>query len=176
MIALLTGGIGIGKTTVCRRVVELARRRGYTCGGLLSLSLLDEGGAKVGIEALDLASGRRRLLARADRDLGGPRTEHYSFDAAALAWANSVLIGAVKAGCDLLVVDEVGPLELERGEGLAPALAELGGVPRALVVVRDALLGELRRRLRGHELAVFAVDEENRGALPSSIVGWLFGV
>ena len=47
--------------------------------------------------------------------------------------------------CDLLVVDELGPLELVRGEGWQAALEALaqGGYCLALVVVRPELLDVL---------------------------------
>jgi nucleoside-triphosphatase THEP1 len=101
---------------------------------------------KVGFEAVDVGSGERWLLARTDpstilrqgsgqalrqgsgqgsghrRELSGPRVGPYSFDPAGLARALRVLRRAATAGCDLLMVDEIGPLELEQGQGFAPIL------------------------------------------------------
>jgi nucleoside-triphosphatase THEP1 len=72
------------------------------------------------------------------REPGGPRVGPYSFAPAALARALRVLRKAATlrqacpernrraedtaAGCDLLIVDEIGPLELEQGKGFAPIL------------------------------------------------------
>ena len=58
----------------------------------------------------------------------------FSFRAAAFAWAGQRIAAAVAAGADLVVIDEVGPLEL-RGEGLADALDALPpGLARGLLV------------------------------------------
>lgn len=58
----------------------------------------------------------------------------FRFRAAALAWAGQRIAAAVAAGADLVVIDEVGPLEL-RGEGLADALGALPpGLARVLLV------------------------------------------
>jgi nucleoside-triphosphatase THEP1 len=112
----------VGKTTVCQAVAELARRRGYRPGGVITPALHDSDGAKVGFEAADVGSGERWPLARTDQELGGPRVGPYTFDPAGLARVLRVLRRAATAGCDLLMVDEIGPLELEQGKGFAPIL------------------------------------------------------
>ncbi len=88
LIGLLTGAVGAGKTTAAERVVGLARDQGLVCGGLLAPALTDRGGSKIGIWGVDLLTGERRTLARTDRELGGPSLGVYSFDAAALTWAD----------------------------------------------------------------------------------------
>jgi nucleoside-triphosphatase THEP1 len=170
-IGLLTGPVGVGKTTVAECVVGQARRRGLVCGGLLAPAMGNRCGQKVGIWGLDLLTAERRTLARSDRDLGGPVVGPYSFDAAALAWATGVVERAAGA-CDLLVIDEIGKLELWRGIGLAPVLSRLasGEVLRSLVLVRDSLLADLQSRLGPVEQIVFEVNEGNRGDLPPRIL------
>jgi len=54
----------------------------------------------------------------------------------------------VRAPCELIVIDEVGPLEL-REEGLAPAvrtaLSELSAAQELVLVVRSSLVQEVMR-------------------------------
>jgi nucleoside-triphosphatase THEP1 len=119
---LLTGRRGVGKTTVCQAVAELARHRGYRPGGVITPALSNSHGVKVGFEAVDVGSGERWPLARTDLELGGPRVGPYRLDPTGLARALRVLRRASYAGCDLFMVDEIGPLELEQGEGFAPIL------------------------------------------------------
>ncbi len=170
-IGLLTGPVGVGKTTVAERVVGLARQRGFTCGGLLAPAMTDLCGQKVGIWGVEILSGERRIVARTDRELDGPTTGPYSFDAAALDWAVTAIEGAMRA-CDLLIVDEIGKLELERGLGLAPILPRLaaGEAGRSLVLVRDSLLSELQVRLGSAEQVVFKVGAENRETVAPCIL------
>lgn len=174
LVILLTGAVGAGKTTVAGRTVELLRQQGRACGGLLAPALLDDGGAKIGIWGVDLLSGERRILARIDRDLGGPGVGPYSFDADALAWS----VAAIEQAADsreLVVVDEIGRLELEAGIGLAPILPRLArGEGRTwLVLVRVSLLAELQRRLGSSRQAVIQVDAASRDSLPAHLVAWL---
>lgn len=181
IVALVSGEIGAGKTTICQKVVDSARTRGFTCGGLLTPALIEHG-RKVGIGGVDLLSGERKVMARIDRDLGGPCVGCYHFTTDAFAWANAIIASAVEASCDLLVVDEVGPLELVQGGGLTPALDLLGAAPRALVVVRLSLVDTLRNRLGSKRwampaspsLRVFVTTLHSRDDLPKEITAWLF--
>ena len=65
-LAIVSGPRGSGKTMLCLRLIELARQRGLGCAGIISLARFREG-HKVGIDALDVRSGERRLLAEADQ-------------------------------------------------------------------------------------------------------------
>ena len=170
-IGLLTGPVGVGKTTVAERVAGLAHRRGLVCGGLLAPAMMNGCRQKAGIWGHDLLTGQRQILARTDRDLGGPAVGSYSFDTEALGWATGVVERAI-GHCDLLIVDEIGKLELWRNAGLAPILPRLaaGEAGRSLVLIRDFLLGELQERLGAVEQIPFEVREGNRGELPRQIL------
>jgi nucleoside-triphosphatase THEP1 len=173
-IGLLTGPVGVGKTTVAERVAGLALREGLICGGVLAPAMVDSCGQKVGIWGVEIHTGERRTLARTDRNLSGPSVGSYSFDASALAWATGAVDRAIGA-CDLLIVDEIGKLELWRGVGLAPILPRLAAdeVERALVLVRDSLLSELQARLARVEQVVFKVSQENRGVIAPDVLSEL---
>jgi len=84
----------------------------------------------------------RRLAERAggDGEVAGPATPGWLFHAGTLAWCNSLLANAGDA--DLLVVDELGPLELEQNGGWIQGIraVDAGRFRMGLLVVRPRLL------------------------------------
>jgi len=169
---LVTGERGVGKTHLCQQVVEQAGKIGYRCAGVLSRAVFD-GEEKAAITLVDVATSAERTLAVADDTPGELRWGRYRFVPSTLEWGSDLLTGATP--CDLLIVDELGPLELTLGQGLVAALGVLneGAFSLALVVVRPELLDTLRDQLHCAETRVVEVDLQNRGRLAGQIVSLL---
>jgi nucleoside-triphosphatase THEP1 len=166
-VMLLTGERGIGKSTVCRETVALAQGEGYACGGILTLAHDDVR------DVLDVSSGdMRRLTVEADA-AGAVDQGRFRFDPGVLRWGSRTLRRATP--CDLLVVDEIGPLELARGGGWVSAFDVLlgGDFALAVVVVRPELLAQAQRQLPDCAAVVIAVTRENRDQLPGTLMGIL---
>ena len=142
-IAILTGAPGTGKTTTCGRLLGHARDLGLDCAGILSPARF-EGGAKVGIDVVDVRSDERRRLADVDELPGRLRVGPYRFDDDSVAWGVARLGAACP--CDIVFVDEIGPLEMDRGEGLVNAVDVLrdGRYRLAVAVVRASLVDAVR--------------------------------
>ncbi len=169
-IVILTGERGVGKSTVCRKAVAMAQARGYTCGGVLTLSWPN--GTR---DVLDVESGRSHRLTLERDQPSAVAQGRFRFDPEALAWGNDVLTH-VRA-CHLLVVDELGPLELEREEGWSKAFDVLrgGGFALALVVVRPELVESAQLKLQADTATVITVTFHNRNDLPSRLLEMLEG-
>jgi nucleoside-triphosphatase len=153
---IVTGEVGRGKTQACRAAAARLRGLGWEVAGVLSPGVW-AAGRKVAIDALDLRSGEARRLAKragVGCEAAGPATRGWRFYAETLAWCNSLLTDAID--CDLLVVDELGPLEFESGEGLAQGMRAVDGgrFRLGLVVVRPRLLQAARLRWPGAEVLV----------------------
>lgn len=168
-VTLLTGERGAGKSTVCLRVAEMARAAGLPVAGVASAYADLQRGR---LEAVDLSTSQRWPLASAVESLGGPAIGRFSFSPAGLARALDALQRAAGLDVALLVVDEVGPLELGRREGFYPLLERLRRLdsPDLLVVVRPSLLGELRAFLAGERQSVLEVTASTRESLPGRIL------
>jgi len=163
-IVILTGERGVGKTTVCRKTVALARARGYTCGGVLTLSRPD--GDR---DVLDVRSGEVRRLTLEPGAASAVVQGRFRFDPVTLAWGGDALAQALP--CHLFVVDELGPLELQRGEGWIRALDVLHAADftLALVVVRPELVEPAQSALPPSATTVIPVTTRNRDELPQAL-------
>jgi nucleoside-triphosphatase THEP1 len=167
-LLLVSGPRGVGKSVVCRRTAENLRREGWSVAGVIT-EVEDTRRFLV-----DLATGERRLLAAEGDALEGPVWGRYAFCQAGLDWGNTVIAQAISAGADLVVLDEVGPVELVREQGLTSGLnAILGSSAAGLVVVRPALLDRVRTMVPRRPVAVWSVTLENREHLPAQITSWL---
>jgi nucleoside-triphosphatase THEP1 len=167
-VVILTGERGVGKSTVCRETFARAQARGYTCGGILTLSRPN--GAR---DVLDVRSGKSRRLTLGTGASAAVVQGRFRFDPETLAWGNDVLARAVP--CHLLVVDELGPLEIERGQGWPKAFDALRGTEfaLALAVVRPELSTQAQRRLPVGATMVLTVTVDNRDGLPDVLLGKL---
>lgn len=178
MLYLLTGQVQTGKTRWLQGLVSAYEARGVAVDGVLAPGVWREvtardGAAsfeKLGIDNILLPEhetipfASRRDLAVLDGIIDAESQSararlHWEISRDALARVNAhfeqlTREAHVKTAASLLVVDELGRLELLRGEGLACALAllELGPTPAypdAIVVVRETLLPQAHELLDG---------------------------
>lgn len=189
-VTLLTGPSRSGKTTVCRAVIAAAAARGLAVAGVLTEDATGPGGARRQI-ALDLRTGRRRLLARARDAVLAPATaEHKSAEARpaprngvpthgwefqddGVAFGRAVLEESLVTPCDLLVIDQLGPLELVEGRGWSIAfdLLSTGSYGLALVVVNPRVLDRAVQLIGA--CTVHHVTQAQREALPAMLAAGL---
>ena len=162
MVIIVTGAIGIGKTTVCEKVVRIARSQGHSCGGVIARKARNE---DIVIE--DIQTGETRVLASTGGIYQGPRTAKYSFNPEGIYFG----IQAIERGTssNILLVDELGPLEL-RGQGFARIMEQIaaGKVKNCIVVIRKELLSAFLPLL-GTVTSIFEITGDNRNELPGEI-------
>jgi hypothetical protein len=143
-LILISGPSGSGKTCWCMSLVERARCSNIQVAGLVSPAVM-HGNVKIGIDLVDLQNNvRRNLAVRRGKEDGGKTTDDWLFDDSTLEWANALLARSYE--CPLFILDELGPLELERGIGLTNGMKLMAGraYRLACAVVRPSLLEKAR--------------------------------
>ncbi len=163
MVIIVTGAIGIGKTTVCRKLIETVRNRGYTCGGVLTYKATNK---SIIIE--DIQSGEKETLASSNSVYHGPHTAKYSFNPEGIAFGIKAIDRGIPS--DILFVDEIGHLELRR-EGFikVPELIKASKVKDCVLVIRKELLPAFLPWLDVVTPLVFETTVNNRNQLPIEI-------
>ncbi|MBS7629153.1 DUF2478 domain-containing protein [Candidatus Bathyarchaeota archaeon] len=111
-VIFVTGPPGIGKTTLVMRVAEYVKSRGYGVGGIVTEELR-EGGVRVGFRMMDLHTGATGVLSHINlRE--GPRLGRYVVNIKDLEsmGVKALMYGLEEREVRLLVLDEIGPMEL----------------------------------------------------------------
>jgi nucleoside-triphosphatase len=162
----VTGTPGVGKSTLVRKVVETLHGKDCRCriGGVMAADKRVKE-RRVGFELLDLGSGARGMLA--DETGTGPQLGKYKvrLDDLDNVGAKSV---EDALGSDLIVVDEVGPMELSSRRFIAAVEKALASKKPMLVVLHEWSSHPLAKKVR-RNFKVITVTRENRDALAEEI-------
>jgi len=140
-VIIVTGSVDSGKTSWCREVAAANPE----CGGVLLLKVYMEN-ERIGYDALRLPVGDRMPFARTGGQepsgwIAAQRVGPFSISSAGLKSANAWLTEAARQSRDI-IIDEVGPLELDGG-GLSPGLRAVLTSPlqrQLYVVIRSDCL------------------------------------
>lgn len=198
MLFFLTGDIQTGKTRWLTSVLDELCSVGVEPAGVMAPGIWRDLGPqasprfeKLGIDNVLLPEGefvpfaRREDLALVegsfDESSQSARAQlHWAIDDTAISRVNAHFdelgeraLAETRTTPSLLVIDELGRLELLRGEGITSALQLLDGgatpaFPHALAIVRSDLLPAALERFAGanwNGMQVIHADEEGRAAL-----------
>jgi nucleoside-triphosphatase THEP1 len=152
-ILVVSGDFGSGKSIFCQQAAARLGSTGLDVKGVLSPGRFD-GGKKTGFWCEEIASGERRLLASAiEGEIDGEKFGMWTFDPAVIAWGNRILDGIREV--DILIIDEIGPLELNLGRGWVRAFDALSQAKfrSALVVIRPTCVKKFQAR--GYLFGIF---------------------
>jgi len=153
------GASGCGKTRFVEAIVRYVTNRGFRCRGVFSPAIFEEG-VKTGIAAQLIPGGESRQLARLAQAGDIHVFGKWRMFPETMAWALDYL--QANSYSDLLVIDELGPYEVEQGLGWAAILPRLGNIPSkvTLITYRPSLQTYFGKRYPG----MIAFDLEQAGA------------
>jgi len=149
---LLTGKINSGKSTL---VYEMAKRATFSCGGIVSLPVFDNG-TKTGMDAVDIMNGKTKILARLKGRIDGIDVGRYTISQDGLKHGENAIRKAIR-NCDIVVIDEFGPLEME-GRGMAKVAEDAFRRGNALVVLRKGLKERFMEKYGQYNFKVIDFD------------------
>ena len=160
MIWLVTGPPGVGKSTLISKVVLRLKSAGVIVGGCTTAEK-KSGGARIGFEVRDLTSGRVGELASVNSKFG-PRVGRYRVNLTDLATVGAAGVAAAASASEVIVIDEVGPMELVSPEFRRAVRKCVDTGKPMLAVVHERLEDDLLGELRSKAAAQFALSTENR--------------
>jgi nucleoside-triphosphatase len=164
---LITGAPGAGKTTLIRAVIAESPLR---AGGFVT-DEIREHGERVGFR-LSTLDGRTGILAHV-KAVKGPRVGRYHVDVPALEAVGVAALLTATAEADLIVVDEIGKMELCSPRfvpALEAALASRKPVLGTVLQAPHPWIDGLKRRPR---VELYRLTERNRGDLKDALLARL---
>jgi nucleoside-triphosphatase len=171
----VTGRPGVGKTTLVFKVSNELKARGFNVGGIVTLEVRS-GGARIGFKIVDIQSGAEAQLASISSAIG-PRVGKYLVHVENLdAFAVTSILRALEQ-CDLVVVDEIGPMELKSQKFIDAVRKALASEKPLLATLHYKLKHPLLDYIRSRrDFELVELTPSNRDALPSAIVEKLLKV
>ncbi len=157
----VTGSPGVGKSTLVAKVVKDSD---LNVGGVLARERRYKD-RRTGFELLDLSTGALGVLA--DETGSGPQLGKYRVHPEDL---DGIGARAVEAAlkCDLIVVDEIGPMELSSRKFVSAVEMAIASSKPMLVVLHEWSNHRLAKKIRS-TFKVITVTLENRNALADEI-------
>ncbi len=161
----ITGRVGVGKTTLVERVVAALETKGIPVQGFLTRERRGRQGQRVGFDLITLPERHTHLFAHVRRIRSPHRHGRYRLDLDLFEQAVRPLLREVPEEA-VLVVDEVGPMELH-APWFRAWLERLGEHPpsRFLMTFQRKLFGDLQARGLLELGQVILLTELNRDGL-----------
>lgn len=158
----MTGSPGVGKSTLVQKAAEATKVK---VGGVLARDKRVKD-RRVGFELLDLGSGQTGMLA--DETGNGPQLGKYRVRLDDLDQIGAKAIeDALKA--DLIVVDEVGPMELSSRRFIGAVEKAIASNKPMLVVLHEWSVHPLAKKIR-KSFRIITVTRDNRDAMREELV------
>lgn len=159
-VIILSGDIQEGKTTFLIRLIELLKQEGLTISGFTAPGV-HEKGRRIGYDLEDIGTGQQMQFIRDVQSKGTFRHGKYFFNESGLEFGKELLSNTNTEEADLIVIDEVGPVEM-KGKGWAEDIERLLSqvyVPQ-LWVVRNSLLKKAMRQWHTGDIMMLEIDHE----------------
>jgi nucleoside-triphosphatase len=153
------------------KIVLKLKSAGVIVGGCTTAELRS-GGARTGFEVRDLTTGRKGVLASADSRFG-PRVGRYRVNLIDLARIGAAGLDAAAQSSEVIVIDEVGPMELVSPDFRRSLTACIEAGKPILAVVHERLEDDILSDLRSKATALFTLTVENRDSVAEELASAL---
>jgi nucleoside-triphosphatase THEP1 len=163
-IFVISGPVGSGKTAQVQKIIEVLKGYNISVGGLYCPRILD-GETTIGYDVVDIQTNEQIEFLRKSKDDILTKIGRYSILPKGLEVGRSALDISKNRNWQLIVIDEVGNLELEN-RGWASTIDELLKVPTShlLFTVRDIYVERIIQKwnLSGYTLFKITETEETK--------------
>jgi len=173
-VVIITGEIHLGKTTFAQKIVADLLEQNIRIAGFLSIGI-NENGIRTGFNLVDIGSSRQIELCSDKKNEKRLKFGRYYFNSDAISLGNEILNANNLSDKQLIVIDEVGNLELN-GQCWSNAIENItrsNTVPQ-LWIVRKSLLQKISRRWNIGNAYIFDITESSIQEVENKLTEILF--
>ncbi|MEM0129294.1 MAG: NTPase [Thermoplasmata archaeon] len=170
----ITGLPGSGKTQTLLRIIGLVEEEGIRVGGVITEPVVEKG-RRTGFRMTDWMTKESQVFAH-ESITSRVRSGRFGVNVKVLEDLGLRALAGARAGADLIVIDEVGKLDVD-SEPFSQAVLETLDSPTSIIMTlhkksRNPLLQDIRRR---DELRLLEVTPVNKNLLAFKVVNLLTG-
>jgi nucleoside-triphosphatase THEP1 len=169
-IIILTGERGSGKTTLLIKLVEEFQKQNRIMGGILSPVVMHDS-VRIGYDVINVQTGNRTALCRNNLEPSEPSIGDLNFLENGIRFGNDAIQLSSSSNCELIVVDEVGPLELD-GKVWAQAIDRLMNLSSCpvLFVIREHLIEKVKSRWSFIPIVILKLEKNNSEEILTKLI------
>lgn len=158
-VFIITGSVGEGKTTYAKKLIEYFKENNIKPGGILSERVMT-GSQTTGYDVVNIETGEKEAFLRQHEKSGSEKIGRFNICPKGLAMGKAILSSFLLSEKRIVVIDEVGSLEL-RNKGWASCIDELleRSGHHIIITVRDIYVDEVIRKWDLVEAIIFNIRE-----------------
>ncbi len=158
-VFIITGTIGEGKTTYLKKLIGFFRMNDIAIGGILSERLMTDA-QTTGYDLVNIETGEKEAFLRQNEECGSKTIGRFTICSKGITMGNRVLRSLISLGNKIVIIDEVGLLELQNkgwAAGINGLLTE--SKSHILFTVRDIYVNDIKTKWNLGEATIFYIRD-----------------
>ncbi len=158
-IFIVSGPVGGGKTTFTKKLIVFLRENNIKAGGIISERVMSDY-LTTGYDLVNIETGEKEAFIRKDEKCGSETIGRFTICPKGLAMGNSILNSLSSAEFRIVIIDEVGALELGN-KGWAGCIQQLleKSENNILITVRDSFVDKVKYKWGLMDAITFNIKE-----------------
>jgi len=169
-IFIIRGSRNEGKTAFAKKIIDELKRKNIPVGGILSLKVIEDS-QLIGYDIVDIETGDTEVFLRVNEESWKEKIGKFHINPKGLEMGLAILNPARLTDKKLVVIDEIGLLELEN-KGWAGCLQELliASKYNIMITVRDIYVDDVINRWKMKDVTILRISENDCLSSARSII------
>jgi nucleoside-triphosphatase THEP1 len=158
-VFIITGSVGEGKTNYAKKLIDLFRNSNIIAGGILSERVMTDC-QTTGYDVVNIETGEKEVFLRQNDECSSEKIGRFFICPKGLDMGNTVLRSFISKENMVVIIDEVGLLELQ-GKGWAGSINDLleKSKNHILITVRTHWIDEVIKKWNFTDAVIFNVSK-----------------